>query len=82
MRESVGKHGAGDIGDFDLPGGGKSCLLEAEVEAADACEQAADGGFVGVFWCIHCVLSVRCAEARGKGTQGALGDGFRQPETG
>lgn len=63
MRESVGKDGAAHVVDFDLPRGGKARLLEAEVETADAGEQAADGGFwfngsgwVGVL-SIHVILS-------------------------
>ena len=44
MREAVGEHGAGDVGDFNLPFGAEADLLEAEVEAADAGKQAADGG--------------------------------------
>ena len=45
MGEAVGEDGAVGVVDFDLLRGCESCLLEAEVEAADACEQAADGGF-------------------------------------
>ena len=48
MREAVGEHGAGDVGDFNLPFGAEAGLLEAEVEAADAGKQAADGGINGV----------------------------------
>lgn len=45
VRESVGEHGAWHVGNLDLPVGCESCLLESEIEAADAGKQAADGGF-------------------------------------
>ncbi|MCP1772838.1 hypothetical protein J2T38_001674 [Neisseria perflava] len=45
MGKAVAQGFVGEVGDFDLPGRLKSGLLEAEVEAADACKQAADGGF-------------------------------------
>ena len=50
MRESVAQHFAAHIVDFDLPCGAEARLLEAEVEAADAGEQAADGGFWLIVW--------------------------------
>nr|CUV22220.1 conserved protein of unknown function [Ralstonia solanacearum]CUV36552.1 conserved protein of unknown function [Ralstonia solanacearum] len=52
VGEAVCEYGAADRVDFDLPGGTEAGALEAEVEAADAGEEAADGGAMGVARCV------------------------------
>jgi hypothetical protein len=42
VRESIGEDGPADRVDFDLPGGFKPRLLEADIEATDAGEQTSD----------------------------------------
>jgi hypothetical protein len=44
VGEAVGEDGAADGVDFGLSGGGETGVFKADVEAADAGEQATDGG--------------------------------------
>ena len=59
MGKSVLQHGAASGVDLNLPGRLKTCCFEADIESADAGEEAADGGFIvmGFDLGIHCVLS-------------------------